>query len=212
MGGVDKTFATVLGAPLIAHTLDQIEAFPPVAEIVLVLAADSLEQGRELVRSRGYRKVVEVCSGGERRQDSVRNGLEQLSPCDWVMVHDGARPCLDQEILERGMAAAATCGAAVAGMPVKDTIKLVSEELLVTDTPDRSRLWAAQTPQIFRYSLLLEAHRDHAQTVTDDASMVEGLGHPVKMFEGSYENLKVTTAEDLVLAEAFLRARTSAGR
>lgn len=212
MGGVDKTFATVLGAPLIAHTLDQIEAFPPVAEIVLVLAADSLEQGRELVRSRGYRKVVEVCSGGERRQDSVRNGLEQLSPCDWVMVHDGARPCLDQEILERGMAAAATCGAAVAGMPVKDTIKLVSEELLVTDTPDRSRLWAAQTPQIFRYSLLLEAHRDHAQTVTDDASMVEGLGHPVKMFEGSYENLKVTTAEDLVLAEAFLRARTSTGR
>ncbi len=208
MGGVDKTFIPILGAPLIAHTLDQVEAFPPVAEIVLVLAADSLEQGRELVRSRSYRKVVQVYSGGERRQDSVRNGLEQLSPCDWVMVHDGARPCLDQAILERGMAAAATCGAAVAGMPVKDTIKLVSEELLVMDTPERSRLWAAQTPQVFRYSLLLEAHRNHAQTVTDDASMVEGLGHPVQMFEGSYENIKVTTAEDLALAEAFLRART----
>ena len=164
-----------------------------------------------MVRSRGYRKVVQVCSGGERRQDSVRNGLEQLSPCDWVMVHDGARPCLDQAILERGMAAAVTCGAAVAGMPVKDTIKLVSEELLVTGTPDRSRLWAAQTPQVFRYSLLMEAHRDRAQTVTDDTFMVEGLGHQVQMFQGSYENLKVTTAEDLVLAEAFLRARTLVG-
>ena len=211
MGGVDKTFAPLLGVPLIAHTLDQLEAFPPVAEIVLVLGAGSLEQGRALVRSRGYRKVIQVCSGGERRQDSVRNGLEQLSLCDWVMVHDGARPCLDQAILERGLAAAATCGAAVAGMPVKDTIKLVSEELLVTGTPDRSRLWAAQTPQVFHYSLLMEAHRNHAQTVTDDASMVEGLGHQVQMFQGSYENLKVTTAEDLVLAETFLRARTLVG-
>lgn len=211
MGGVDKTFAPVLGAPLIAHTLDQIEAFSPVTEIALVLAADSLEQGRQLVQSRGYRKVAQVVPGGERRQDSVRHGLEQLSPCDWVMVHDGARPCLDRSILERGLAAAAGYGAAVAGVPVKDTIKRVSDDLLVTDTPDRSHLWAAQTPQIFRYSILLEAHRDVAQPVTDDASMVESLGYPVQMFQGSYENIKVTTAEDLDLAEAFLRARTSGG-
>ena len=211
MGGVDKTFATLLGAPLIAHTLDQFEAFPRVDEIVLVLAAESVTAGRELVRRKGYRKVPHVCSGGERRQDSVRNGLDLLEPCDWVMVHDGARPCLDQAVLERGMAAAAEDGAAVAGMPVKDTIKVVGDDGTVEVTPDRSSLWAAQTPQVFRYSLLSEAHRVCNGAFTDDASMVEALGRPVRMFEGSYENLKVTTAEDLILAEAFLRAKGRRG-
>lgn len=207
MGGVDKTFAPILGLPLIAHTLDQIEAFPPTVEIALVLAAASAEQGRELVRSRGYHKVVQVVTGGDRRQDSVRNGLESLSPCEWAMVHDGARPCLNQAIMERGMEAATAWGAAVAGVPVKDTIKRVSDELLVSETPDRSHLWTAQTPQVFRYSLLREAHRDISRTVTDDASMVERLGRTVQMFKGSYENIKVTTVEDLKLAEMFLRAR-----
>ena len=150
MGGIDKTFALVLGSPLIAHTLDRFVAFAPVSEIALVLAADSLEQGRELLLARDYQKPVHLCVGGERRQDSVRNGLERLSPCGWIMVHDGARPCLDRGILERGLAAAADCGAAVAGMPVKDTIKMVSHDRLVEETPDRSRLWAAQTPQVFR--------------------------------------------------------------
>ena len=97
----------------------------------------------------------------------------------------------------------------VAGMPVKDTIKMVSHDRLVEETPDRSRLWAAQTPQVFEYSLLMKAHRACNLTVTDDASMVEMLGHPVRMFEGSYENLKVTTAGDLALAEAFLRGGMS---
>ena len=205
MGGIDKTFALVLGSPLIAHTLDRFVAFAPVSEIALVLAADSLEQGRELLLARDYQKPVHLCVGGERRQDSVRNGLERLSPCGWIMVHDGARPCLDRGILERGLAAAADCGAAVAGMPVKDTIKMVSHDRLVEETPDRSRLWAAQTPQVFEYSLLMKAHQACQLTVTDDASMVEMLGHPVRMFEGSYENMKVTTAGDLALAEAFLR-------
>ena len=209
MGGIDKTFAPVLGAPLIAHTLDQFDAFAAVSEIALVLANGALEQGRELVQTRAYRKPVHVCVGGERRQDSVRNGLERLSPCDWIIVHDGARPCLDQAILERGLAAAAGCGAAVAGMPVKDTIKLVSSDNWVEETPDRSRLWSAQTPQVFQFSLLAEAHRSCQVTVTDDASMVELLGHPVRMFEGSYENLKVTTADDLALAEVFLRERAA---
>ena len=206
MGGVDKTFAPILGMPLVAHTLDRFESFPNVDEIVLVLAEESLDRGRKLVQDRGYRKVSNVCAGGERRQDSVRNGLELLSPCDWVLVHDGARPCFDDAMLQRGLAAAAECGSAVAGVPVKDTIKLVSPDLMVNETPDRSLLWAAQTPQVFRYDLLLEAHRKCTEDVTDDAAMVEALGHPVKMFQGSYENLKVTTADDLVIAEVFLKA------
>lgn len=206
MGGVDKTFAPILGRPLVAHTLDRFESSSLIDQIVLVLAEDSLEQGLKLVEERGYSKVAHVCAGGQRRQDSVRNGLELLSLCDWVMVHDGARPCLDDAMLQRGLDAAAECGSAVAGVPVKDTIKLVTPDQMVSETPDRSRLWAAQTPQVFRYSLLLEAHQTCTQDVTDDAAMVESLGHPVKMFLGAYENIKVTTADDLVIAEAFLKA------
>ena len=205
MGGVDKTFAPLLGGPLIAHTVERFEAHPRVGEIALVLAAESVERGRELAKSRGWRKVTQVCAGGERRQDSVYNGLTQLSSCDLVMVHDGARPCLDAATLERGIRAAAQHGAAVAGTPVKDTIKRVSPELLIEDTPERARLWAAQTPQVFRHDLLLEAHRHSEGDFTDDAAMVEAIGHPVRMFEGSDENIKVTTAGDLVIAEAFLR-------
>lgn len=204
MGGVDKTFAPLLGAPLIAHTVERFEAHPLVGEIALALAAESVERGRELAMSRGWRKVTQVCPGGARRQDSVYNGLAALSPCDLVMVHDGARPCLDGATLERGIRAAAEHGAAVAGTPVKDTIKRVSPDLVVEDTPERARLWAAQTPQVFRYELLLEAHRRCDGDYTDDAAMVESLGHPVRMFEGTYENIKVTTAGDLVVAEAFL--------
>ena len=205
MGGVDKTFAPLLGAPLIAHTVERFEAHPLIGEIALVLAAESVEHGRELTKSRGWRKVTQVCAGGARRQDSVYNGLAALSSCDLVMVHDGARPCLDAATLDRGIRAATEHGAAVAGTPVKDTIKQVSPDLLIEDTPERARLWAAQTPQVFRYNLLLEAHRRAERDFTDDAAMVEAIGHPVRMFEGTYENIKVTTAGDLVVAEAFLQ-------
>jgi len=211
MGGVDKIFAPVLDRPLVCFALDQLEAFPPVTEIVLVLDSGSLTQGRELSRARGYRKVNHVCPGGKRRQDSVRSGLDALTPCDWVIVHDGARPCLDLPMLERGLAAVQEAGAAVAGVPVKDTIKVVSDQGAVVDTPDRKSLWAAQTPQIFRYDLLRDAHDRCIEDVTDDAMMVESLGHSVKMFLGSYENLKVTTPEDLILAEAFLKQREPVG-
>ena len=207
MGGLDKIFATVLGRPLLSFALDQLQAFPAVTEIVLVMDSGSLKQGRELVDARGYRKVTHVCAGGERRQDSVKSGLDSLTPCDWVIVHDGARPCLDLPMLERGLAAVREVGAVVAGVPVKDTIKVVSDQGVVVDTPDRKSLWAAQTPQIFRYDLLQDAHDRCVDDVTDDAMMVESLGHSVKMFLGSYENLKVTTPEDLILAETFLKQR-----
>ena len=209
MGGVDKTFVPILGVPLVAHSIDCLESYTQVDQIVLVLAEESLNQGRELVQKRGYRKVTDVCAGCQRRQDSVRNGLELLYPCDWVLVHDGARPCLDEAMLQRGLDAAAECGSAVAGVPVNDTIKLVSPDRMVSQTPDRSLLWAAQTPQVFRYDLLLEAHRTCTEDVTDDAAMVEALGHPVKMFQGSFQNIKVTTVDDLVIAEVFLKAASS---
>ena len=202
---MDKTFAPVLGKPLIAHTLSRFESSPVVSEIALVLAPESVQRGRELASRCGFGKVLQVVPGGSRRQDSVRNGLLALSPCEMVMVHDGARPVVDAELLERGARAALEHGAAVSGVPVKDTIKRVGPDLVVEDTPERSRLWQAQTPQVFRYDLLMEAHRLQDGDFTDDAAMVESLGHPVRMFEGSYENIKVTTSGDLLIAEVFLR-------
>ena len=209
MGGIDKAFAPLLGLPLIAHSLDQLDTFPPVARIALVLSQQSLGLGKELVDSRKYSKVSRVCAGGARRQDSVRHGLESLGPHDWVLVHDGARPCLDHSLLERGWDAVRGCGAALAGVPVKDTIKVVSPEKMVKETPPREGLWAAQTPQFFRYDLLQRAHQQCREPVTDDAAMVEQLGHPVQMFLGSYENLKITTPDDLIIAEALLTRRYS---
>ena len=206
MGGLDKTFAPVLGMPLVVHTIDQFESSSLVHQIVLVVAKDSVGRARELIQHRAYSKVTNVCVGGRRRQDSVRSGLEALSSCEWVMVHDGARPCLDEAILQRGLEAAFRYGSAIAGVPVKDTIKMVSPHQIVEKTPDRSLLWAAQTPQVFRYPMLLDAHRALNQDFTDDAAMIESLGHSVKMYLGSYENIKVTTSDDLVIAEAFLKS------
>ncbi len=204
MAGVDKIFSPVHGIPLIVHTLSHFQTSELVDEVALVLSAQSLDVGREILRRYGLDKVTQVCPGGERRQDSVRCGLESLRPCQWVMVHDGARPCLSADILERGLAAARQSRAAVAGVPVKDTIKVVGDNDLVAGTPPREKLWAAQTPQVFDYALLMEAHRRCTQDVTDDAAMVETLGHPVKMFLGSYANLKVTTPEDLTLVAGLL--------
>ena len=205
MGGVDKTFAPLLGKSLIAHTLSRFESSHVVSEIVLVLAGESVDRGRRLIADGGYLKVSNVIAGGQRRQDSVRNGLLALAPCDYAMVHDGARPVIDESLLERAAQAAMEHGAAVAGVPVKDTIKRVGPGLAIEDTPDRSLLWQAQTPQVFRYDLILEAHRRCDGDYTDDAAMVESLGRTVRMFEGSYENIKVTTAGDLEIAEALLK-------
>ena len=195
-----------------AYVLDQLEAFDPVDQVALVLGEESVQRGRELVDQRGYRKAIQVCAGGERRQDSVHNGLDALNvrtAPQWVIVQDGARPCLDRLMLQRGLEAASGWGAAVAGVPVKDTIKVVSEENVIENTPSRDMLWAAQTPQVFRFSLLLDAHQQCTETVTDDAAMIEVLGGEVKMFQGSYENLKVTTPEDLDIAGLVLKRRNS---
>ena len=206
MGGIDKTFAPLLGAPLIAHTVERFESHPAIDEIALVLPANAIPRGEELAAARGWRKVTRICPGGARRQDSVYNGLLALSPCRLALIHDGARPCLNAAIIDRGIQAAAQHGAAVAGMPVKDTIKQVSpDNLLIQNTPPRAQLWAAQTPQIFPYQLLLQAHQQCPNDVTDDAGMLETLGHPTIMFQGAYENIKVTTPNDLAIAETFLR-------
>jgi 2-C-methyl-D-erythritol 4-phosphate cytidylyltransferase len=154
--------------------------------------------------------VSAVCPGGPRRRDSVRLGLEALGECRWVVVHDGARPLVTAALIEAGLAAAAETGAAIAAVPLADTLKDVAEDGLIRRTLDRRNLWAAQTPQVFDYDLLREAHRLAEGDATDDAALVEALGRRVKVFPGSPRNLKVTTAADLALAQA-LAAKSEEG-
>lgn len=203
MGGIDKLFAPLEGRPLLAHALLPFERSPQVERIALVVSAQNQERARALVQGLGLRKVTAICLGGPRRQDSVRLGLEALGPCQWVLVHDGARPLMPQELITAGLEAARETGAAVPVVPLVDTVKEV-EGGLVVRTLDRSRLAAVQTPQVFRYDLLQEAHRRFGVEVTDDAAMLEALGHPVRTFPGSPRNLKVTTSLDLALARALL--------
>lgn len=209
MEGIDKVVTTLSGKPLVAHAVSAFESLPQVSEIVLVLARANVEWGCRLVGQEGWQKVSHVCPGGARRQDSVKAGLQHLSPCQWVVVHDGARPCVTPDIIQRGLEHVRDTGAAVAAVPVKDTIKRVSPEGVVLDTPPRQTLWAVQTPQVFRYDILQRAHRTATEEATDDASLIERMGYTVKVFWGSYENIKVTTPEDMAIAETILRGRGS---
>ncbi|MCL0080495.1 2-C-methyl-D-erythritol 4-phosphate cytidylyltransferase [Dehalococcoidia bacterium] len=207
MSGVDKVFAELGGKPLLARVLDTFQECLVVDEIVLVLGEENLERGRGLVGSHRWPKVTAICPGGERRQDSVKNGLQRLRDCRWVVIHDGARPLVTSDLIERGLAEARESGAAVAAVPVKDTIKRVSRDGWVKETPERDSLWTVQTPQVFLFDLIFRAHQEITEDVSDDATMVERLGHRVKIYRGSYENIKVTTPEDLALAEVILRIK-----
>ena len=211
MGALDKIMAPLLERPLISHSLQALNDSPHVTFIVLVMSPQKVDVGRRLVAENGWEKVSDVCAGGERRQDSVRLALEHTERAEWVMVHDGARPCVDAGLIVRGLTEARETGAGAAAVPVTDTVKRAGADMIVRETVDRRHLWAVQTPQVFRAGLLRRAHRQVSEDVTDDASMVERMGLPVKLFMGSYENVKVTTVEDVPVAEAILRSRVATG-
>ena len=205
--GADKVFMSLAGKPLLAWSVDVCQSCELVSQIVIVLHETKLDLGRRLVAERGWSKVVEVCPGGDRRQDSVRQGLGRLKGCDWVVIHDGARPFLTLELIRDGLDAAQSTGAAVAAVPVKDTVKRGCSDLMVKETLNRQELWAAQTPQVFRFDIITKAHEQIKDDVTDGASMVEQLGYKVKLYMGSYGNIKITTPEDLALAEVIARKK-----
>jgi len=207
MSGIDKVFAELGEGPLLARVLDAFQECPIVDEIVLVLGEENLERGRGLMRSHRWPKVTTICPGGRRRQDSVRNGLRSLQDCQWVVIHDGARPFVTSDLIERGLMESRESGAAVAAVSVKDTIKRVSREGFVRETPERDTLWVVQTPQVFLFDLISKAHEEITEDVSDDATMVEKLGHRVKIYSGLYDNIKVTTPQDLALAEVILRRK-----
>jgi len=201
MGGVDKAFALLAGKPVLARAVDAFQKCGSVQQVVLVVNEQNLERCRQLVAESGWSKVTDVCPGGERRQDSVAAGLSHLSHCDWVVIHDGARPLVTADLIERGLKAARETGAAVAAVPVTDTIKVGGDDRTVHQTPPRRNLWAVQTPQVFGFGIITEAYRQAKGEVTDDASLVEQSGYKVKLYMGSYANIKVTAPDDLALAE-----------
>lgn len=204
MGGVNKLFASLRGKPVVAWPVDTCQRCNLIRQIVLVLNDSDLARARRLKESRRWSRVT-LCPGGTRRQDSVKAGLERVRGCELVMLHDGARPFLTLDLIERGLEAARDVGAAIAAVPVKDTIKLVADGQLVRETLPRDRLWAAQTPQIFRSDMIAGAYENLVVEITDDASAVELSGQAVQLYMGDYRNIKVTTVEDLAVARIIAR-------
>ena len=205
MGGTDKPLAELGGEPILVRVIDAFQECRLIDQIVVVVNEKTLEKSRSLVAGEAWFKVSDVCLGGRRRQDSVAAGLRRLKQCDWVIIHDGARPLVTVDLIERGLETAMETGAAVAAVPVTDTIKVAGDDRIVQQTPPRRDLWAVQTPQVFRFEIITKAYQRAKGDVTDDASLVEQLGYKVKLYMGSYDNIKVTTPDDLALAEVLWR-------
>ncbi|MDE3017871.1 MAG: 2-C-methyl-D-erythritol 4-phosphate cytidylyltransferase [Nitrospirota bacterium] len=207
-----KQFLTLGGVPLLVHTLRALESAEEIVEIILAVPeADREFCLREIVTPHRLTKVRRIVAGGAQRQDSVRHGLQAVSDgIEFVLVHDAVRPFVTREMIRLVIEAAAKHGAALVAIPMKDTVKQVGPDGLVESTVDRGRLWLAQTPQAFRRSLFEEAHRKaelEGLQGTDDTQLVERLGYPVAIVEGSGENIKITRPEDFAIGEAILAAR-----
>lgn len=212
MGGdINKQFILLKDKTVLCHTLEVFDQHPAVSEIIVVSAEEELGLlQQELIQKGNFRKPIKLVAGGKERQDSVYNGLQAVEESGLIIIHDGARPFLTLELLNRVIIEAKKHDAVIVGMPVKDTIKVVDASNHITETPDRSKLWLVQTPQAFNYDLLRKAHqkaKSEGYYGTDDAMLIERLGTRVKMIEGSYENIKITTPEDLIIGEAILRRR-----
>ena len=208
---VHKQYLLISGRPVLYYSLDTFQKSGIIDEIYLVTGAGEEEYCRnDIVKQYGFDKVTKILTGGAERYHSVWNALQEVEEGGYVFIHDGARPFVDEEIIARAYDEVCAYGACVVGMPVKDTIKQADENGYVAGTPDRDRLWMVQTPQVFSTELVKGAYRMLMREtyihVTDDAMVVETmLGHPVKLVCGSYENIKITTPEDLDIGEIFAK-------
>lgn len=212
MGTLKKNYLTLLGRPVLAHTLAAFEACASIDAVIVVTAPEDIDRcASEAISPYGFKKVVKIIAGGAERQDSVANGIECAAGFDIIAVHDGARPLVTPDIIEAVVAAAGRTGAAISAVPVKDTIKEAADGL-ATRTVDRTSLVSVHTPQAFSAAVLVEASakaRQDGFTGTDESSLVERLGAKVTVVPGSYENIKITTPEDLALAEWILDRRAN---
>ena len=211
--GQKKEFLLLGDRPILAHTLKRLEDHHQISEIILVVDEKSVEKcKKEIIEKYGFKKVKEVIVGGEERQDSVYNGLKKITKdCDIVLIHDGARPFLTEDLITRSIEEVEKHKAAVVAVSCIDTIKFARKENnMALETLDREYLWMAQTPQTFEYEIIIKAYQKAKEENfkgTDDASLIERMNQPVKIIRGSYDNIKITTPQDLILAEAILSKR-----
>ena len=206
MKGVDKLLAPLGGRPLVAYSIDVLARHPAVDAVIVVTSEENSEAIRQIADATAPGRT-RIVLGGPRRRDSVLNGLNAISgECDYVLVHDAARPLLDSAMIDNALEGSREVGAALCAVPVSDTVKRADPSGRVSSTVTREGLWLAQTPQAFRTDLLLRAHLTIDINVTDDAALIELLGEPVKLVMGSTRNIKVTLPEDLALAQALLAA------
>lgn len=213
---VNKQYILLGDKPVLAHTLEVFNCCSFIDEIIVVVRKEEQEYCiKNIIKNYKFYKVSQVIAGGAKRQDSVYKGLKSVNArCDIIMVHDGARPFVKSEHIKNSIIHVIQHKAVGLGVPVKDTVKIVDDKKYIIDTPERSKLWAIQTPQTFLYPILLEAHEKAKREDfkgTDDAVLVERLGHKVLLFMGSYDNIKITTQEDIYIGEGIIKGRGGRG-
>jgi 2-C-methyl-D-erythritol 4-phosphate cytidylyltransferase len=207
---ISKPFLHIGGKAILARTLLQFEDSDSVNEVYVIIS--KMEERRckeEIIEKYNLKKVTKIVIGGNERQVSVKNGLDAIEQgCDVVMIHDGNRPFITSQLIDESISKTIGYGATVVSIPVKDTVKAVSSDGEIIDTLDRKKLWLAQTPQTFQYDIIKKAYENaflNNLSSYDDSSLVELLGIKVRTIMGSYKNIKITTPEDLIIAEAFLK-------
>ncbi|HNU42764.1 MAG: 2-C-methyl-D-erythritol 4-phosphate cytidylyltransferase [Bacteroidetes bacterium OLB12] len=201
-----KQFLELNGTPILMHTLEAFYRYSPTITVVLVLPEDDFATWNDLCKKYNFTKPIILQKGGETRFQSVKNGLEKINGPGLVAIHDGVRPLVSEDIIGASFRLAAVHQSAVAAVRLKESIRMTDQDN--TKAMDRSRFRLIQTPQTFSIDLIKQAYLlKEDPTMTDDASVVEKLGHTISLFEGSYENIKITTAEDLIVAKALLDAR-----
>lgn len=207
---ISKPFIPIFGKPILAYTIEKFEQCKFIEKIYLIVNQEERDFcSKDIILKYNFSKVQELIEGGETRQDSVYNGLKVLDPdTDIVVIHDGARPLVEETIIQESIEAAQEYGAAIAAVPLKDTVKKSRKDFFINETLNREEIWRAQTPQTFKYDIILSAyHQSYKEKffATDDAAIVERYGHKVKMIIGSEENIKITTPFDIIIAENFLK-------
>jgi len=204
-----KPLAKLEGQAVIMHSLAVLNRHPDIKEIIVVVNSHNRGGIFKAIHKSAIKKVKALVLGGARRQDSVAHGLKAVSKeAGFVLIHDAARPLIEGNKISAAIDAAKKSGGAILGVPVKDTVKAIDKKNFVKKNIDRSNLWAIQTPQVFKKELILKAYKKFAKTtVTDDASLVEKLGKKVSVVFGSYDNIKITTPEDLLIAQAIIKSR-----
>ena len=206
---INKQYLNINGYPVLYYTLKAFSQSNDIDEIIVVVAEGEMDYCKEeVIEKYGFSKVKDIVVGGTERQNSVLNGLIAVSNCDIVLIHDGARPFITDSIISNAIIYANSYGAAACGVMPKDTIKIKDSEGFSLDTPERETLFCVQTPQAFKYDLILDCHKkihEDGIKVTDDTMVVERYGNKVYLYEGSYNNIKVTTPEDLELGRQILK-------